>query len=151
MSVVSYINHQGSVRPKALYRQAGNLLLWADLHFLSVRAVHIPGLLNRGVDMLLRKKNSSRTVEAAPQVSSDDLGPLRESWGGSVHHDRECTLPPILLSFSLPAGRGRSDIALASSQAICISSEQDIAAGVMQDWGGGGFGDTHRPELAEPA
>lgn len=29
MSVVLYINHQGSVRPKALYRQAVNLLLWA--------------------------------------------------------------------------------------------------------------------------
>ncbi|XP_016423541.1 uncharacterized protein LOC107752164 [Sinocyclocheilus rhinocerous] len=55
MSVVSYINHQGGVRSRALYKQAANLLLWADRHFLSIRAAHIPGLLNRGADMLSRK------------------------------------------------------------------------------------------------
>ncbi len=51
----------------------------------------------------------------------------------------------------MSSGRGRADIALASSQAVCFSSDQDIATGVMQDQGGAGFGDTHRPELAEPA
>ncbi len=49
------------------------------------------------------------------------------------------------------SGRGRADIALASSQAVCISSNQDIATGVMQDQGGGSISDYHRPELAEPA
>ncbi len=53
-SVVSYINHQGGVRSRALCKQAANLLLWVDCHFLSIRAVHIPGLLNRGADMLSR-------------------------------------------------------------------------------------------------
>ncbi len=40
--------------------------------------------------------------------------------------------------------------ALASSQAVCISSDQDIATGVIQDQGGASVSDTHRPELAEP-
>ncbi len=92
-----------------------------------------------------------RRVKVAPWVSSDDLDTLWESGGGSVCHKWKCALPPVLLPVTLPAGRGRSDIALASSQAICVSSDQDIATGVMQDQGGGGFGDTHPPELAEPA
>ncbi len=64
------------------------------------------------------------------------MEPLRESRGGSVRHERECTLPTVLLPVSLPAERGRADIALASTQAVCISSDQDIANGVMQDQGG---------------
>ncbi len=90
-------------------------------------------------------------MEVVPRVSSDDLDPLRESGGGSVRYERECTLPAVLLLVSLPAEGGRADIALASSQAVCVSSKQYIATGVMQDQGGRGFGDTHRPELAEPA
>ncbi len=88
-SVVSYINHQGGIRSRALCKQATNLLLWADCR-LSIRAAHIPGLLNCGVD------------------GSDDLEPLRESGGGSVHHEREYTLPTVLLPVSLPAGRRRA-------------------------------------------
>ncbi len=148
-SVVSYINHQGGVRSRAPCKQAANLLLWVDCHFLSIRAAHIPGLLNRGADMLSR--NGIPQGEVAPRVGSDDLDSLRESGGGSVRHERECALPAFLLPVSLPAGRGRADIALASSQAVCFSSDQDIATGVMQDQGGAGFGDTHRPKLAEPA
>ncbi len=90
-------------------------------------------------------------MEIAPRVSSDDLEPLRESGGRSVRHERECALPAVLLPVSLPAGRGWADIALASSQALCISSDQDIATGVMQDQGGASISDIHSPELAEPA
>ncbi len=51
--------------------------------------------------------DSSRRVEIAP----NDLEQLRESGGGSVHHERECALPAVPLPVSLPAGRGRADIA----------------------------------------
>ncbi len=60
-------------------------------------------------------------------------------------------MPAVFLPVSLPAGRGRADIALASSQAVCISSDQDFATGVMQDQRGASVSDSHRPELAEPA
>ncbi len=52
MSVVSYINHQGGVFSNALYKQAVNLLLQVDHHFLSIRAAHIPSFLNHRADML---------------------------------------------------------------------------------------------------
>ncbi len=73
------------------------------------------------------------------------------SHSGSVRNEREHALPAVLLPVSLPAGRGRADIALASGQAVCISSDQDTATGVMQDQGGTSVGVTHRTELAEPA
>ncbi len=55
-SLVSYINRQGGIRSKALCEQAAILLLWADSRLLSIRATHIPGLLNRGADMLSRRR-----------------------------------------------------------------------------------------------
>ncbi len=105
-SVVSYINHQGGIRSRALCKQATNLLLWADCR-LSIRAAHIPGLLNCEVDMLSRK-GIPQGEEAAPRVGSDDLEPLRESVGGSVRHKREYALPAVLVPVSLPAGRRRA-------------------------------------------
>ncbi len=55
MSVVYYINHQGGVRSKALYKHGANLLLWTDRHFLSIRLAHVPSLLNRRADMRSKK------------------------------------------------------------------------------------------------
>ncbi len=67
MSVVSYINHQGGIRSKPLYEQAADLLLWADSIFLSSRAAHIPGLLNRGADMLSRRGITQREWRLHPE------------------------------------------------------------------------------------
>ncbi len=49
------------------------------------------------------------------------------------------------LRHSLPTESGHADIALASSQAVCISSNQYID---WHDQERGGFGDTHCPEPA---
>lgn len=54
MTVVSYINHQGGIHSRPLQRLAERLLLWADRHLLSIRAVHVPGVQNCGADMLSR-------------------------------------------------------------------------------------------------
>ncbi len=98
-----------------------------------------------------KEENSSRGMEVTPRVGSDDLEPLRGSRSGFIRYERECTLPVVLLSVPLPVGRGRAHSALADSQALCVSSDQDIASGVMQDQGGAGICDTHSSELAEPA
>ncbi len=98
-----------------------------------------------------KEENSSRGMEVAPRVGSDDLESLRGSGGGFIRYERECTLPVVLLPVPLPAGRGRAHSALAGSQALCVSSDQNIASGVMQDQGGASISDTHSPELAEPA
>ncbi len=52
MTVVAFINHQGGVNLWPLLQLARELLLWADRHLLSIRAV--PGRLNYSVDLLLR-------------------------------------------------------------------------------------------------
>ncbi len=98
-----------------------------------------------------KEENSSRGMEVTPRVGSDDLEPLRESGGGFIRYERECKLPVVLLPVPLPAGRGRAHSALASSQALCVSSDQNIASGVMRDQGGASVSDTHSPKLAEPA
>ncbi len=97
------------------------------------------------------EENSSRGMEVTPRVGSDDLEPLRESGGEFIRYERECTLPVVLLPVPLPTERGRAHSALASSQALCVSSDQNIASGVMQDQGGASVSDTQSPELAEPA
>ncbi|XP_067313977.1 uncharacterized protein [Pseudorasbora parva] len=51
---VAYINRQGGVRSPKLHALAYNLLVWGRRFFLSLRATHVPGILNRGVDLLSR-------------------------------------------------------------------------------------------------
>ncbi len=147
MSLVSSINHQGLLVRACTIQSS--VQSWSS-HFLSIRAAHIPSLLNRRADTLSRKRDSSRRVEVAPRVGLDDLDPVRDSGGGSVCHELECALFAVLHPVSLPAEGGRADIALASSQAVCVSSNQYIATGVMHEQGRGCFGDTHCSELAEP-
>ncbi len=54
MTVAAFINHQGSVSSRPLLQLTRDLLLWADRHLLSIRAVNVPGSLNYSTDLLLR-------------------------------------------------------------------------------------------------
>ncbi len=51
MAVVSHINRQGGSRSRTLDR-----LLWSQYKFLSLRTVHVPGILNLAADFLSRQK-----------------------------------------------------------------------------------------------
>ncbi|KAI2646282.1 enzymatic polyprotein [Labeo rohita] len=53
--VVYYINHQGGLRSRPLYKLAHQILVWSQDRLLSLRAVHVPGHLNIGADILLRQ------------------------------------------------------------------------------------------------
>ncbi|KAL0159972.1 hypothetical protein M9458_043697, partial [Cirrhinus mrigala] len=53
--VVYYINHQGGLRSRPLYKLAHQILLWSQDKLLSLRAVHVPGHLNMGADILSRQ------------------------------------------------------------------------------------------------
>ncbi|KAL3976218.1 tctex1 domain-containing protein 2 [Sarotherodon galilaeus] len=53
-TVVSYINRQGGTRSLPLLKLSRSLLLWCSVHFLSLRATHVPGHLNLGPDLLSR-------------------------------------------------------------------------------------------------
>ncbi len=56
MAVVSPIDRQGGLRSRTLDRLARRLLLWSQDKFLSLRAVHVPGILNLVADFLSRQK-----------------------------------------------------------------------------------------------
>ncbi len=52
--LVAYINRQGGLRFRRMSQLARHLLLWSQKHLRSLRAIHIPGLLNRAADELSR-------------------------------------------------------------------------------------------------
>ncbi|KAL0159829.1 hypothetical protein M9458_043554, partial [Cirrhinus mrigala] len=54
-AVVYYINHQGGLRLRPLYKLAHQILVWSQGKLLSLRAVHVPGHLNMGADVLSRQ------------------------------------------------------------------------------------------------
>ncbi len=54
-AVVSYINHQGGLRSRPLYKLVHQIIGWSQDKFLSLRAVYIPGHLNIGADILSRQ------------------------------------------------------------------------------------------------
>ncbi len=51
-AAVSYINRLGGIRSHRMSQLARHLLLWSHMQFKSLRAVHIPGQLNRAADTL---------------------------------------------------------------------------------------------------
>lgn len=53
-TTVAYINRQGGVHSAALLAMAENLWSWASEHLLSLRALYIPGIENRGADLMSR-------------------------------------------------------------------------------------------------
>ncbi|KAI2646275.1 Gag-Pro-Pol polyprotein [Labeo rohita] len=54
-SVVSYINHQGGLCSRPLYKLAHQILVWSQGKLLSLKAVYLPGYLNLGADILSRQ------------------------------------------------------------------------------------------------
>ena len=71
-TTMCYINKQGGLRSRVLHQLAHKLILWCDKHLLSVRACHVPGLLNAGADLLsrgpLRYADWSLHPEVAAQI-----------------------------------------------------------------------------------
>ncbi len=53
-ATVAYINRQGGLRSRRMSQLARHHLLWSWKHLRSLRAIHIPGLLNRTADELSR-------------------------------------------------------------------------------------------------
>ncbi|XDV44991.1 hypothetical protein PO909_013179 [Leuciscus waleckii] len=68
VSVVSYINRQGGLRSLTLYRLTRRLLIWARSNLLSLRAAHVPGLLNIGPDRLSRNQVPTGEWSLHPQT-----------------------------------------------------------------------------------
>ncbi|XP_052449323.1 uncharacterized protein LOC128011199 [Carassius gibelio] len=54
MSAVYYINHQGGTRSLRCLQETRRLLFWAHPRLASLRAIYIPGKVNRAADLLSR-------------------------------------------------------------------------------------------------
>jgi hypothetical protein len=68
MTVVSYINRQGGLTSKRLFEMVKRLLVWAHLNLRSLKAAHVPGVLNQGADMLSRNNVPSEEWMLHPQT-----------------------------------------------------------------------------------
>ncbi|KAI7811506.1 reverse transcriptase/ribonuclease H/putative methyltransferase [Triplophysa rosa] len=69
-TVVAYINRQVGTRSLQLHQLAERLIVWADTRLLSLRATHVPGILNRGADLLSRGNHLYGEWKLHPQVVS---------------------------------------------------------------------------------
>ncbi|XP_067307872.1 uncharacterized protein [Pseudorasbora parva] len=88
-TAVAYINRQGGVRSPKLHALAYKLLVWSRRFFLSLRATHVPGILNRGADLLSRGNPLFGDWRLHPQIvdmiwmrfgrASVDIFALREN------------------------------------------------------------------------
>ncbi len=101
-AVVFYINHQGGLRSHPLYKLAHQILVWSQDKLLSLRAVHIPGYLNMGADILSRQVKQIWRVFGQAQV---DLFATRQTshcplWFSLTHP------APLGLDAMVQLGRG---------------------------------------------
>ena len=65
-----YINKQGGLKSRRLHQLARQLILWCDTRLLSIRACHVPGLLNAGADLLSRGPLSYAEWSLHPEVAA---------------------------------------------------------------------------------
>ncbi|KAI2644424.1 ORF V: Enzymatic polyprotein [Labeo rohita] len=67
-ATVAYINRQGDLRSRRMSQLARHLLLWSQTRLKSLRAVHIPGELNRAADQLSRQPTHPGEWRLHPQT-----------------------------------------------------------------------------------
>ncbi len=100
---VAYINRQGGLRFRRMSQLARHLLLWSQKHLRSLRAIHIPGLLNRAADELSRAAlpgewrlhpQTAQLIERLLIASC--LLPDRGNTRHGMHwHSRKYAFPPV--------------------------------------------------------
>uniref|UniRef100_A0A3P9C179 Zinc finger protein 106 n=1 Tax=Maylandia zebra TaxID=106582 RepID=A0A3P9C179_9CICH len=95
-TVVSYINRQGGTRSLPLLQLSRSLLLWCSVHFLTLRATHVPGHLNLGRTFSPGGSSGER-MEVTPFNSGSDLGSIwrgaNRSFASRVNAHCPCTSP----------------------------------------------------------
>ncbi|KAI2665856.1 Transposon Ty3-G Gag-Pol polyprotein [Labeo rohita] len=112
-TLVSYINHQGGLGSRPLYKLAHQILVWSQDKLLSLRAVFVPGHLNLGAD---------RGMDASPRGGKADLESFWSSPGGSLCYEGECSMSPLVLSSSSSSPGSEchgTDVAKALSVRLC--------------------------------
>ncbi len=151
MAVVSHINRQGGSRSRTLDRLACRLLLWSQDKFLSLRALHVPGILNLAADFLLRLKlrpgewmlNRQRVAQIWDLFGKAEVEPL--CFTGVI------PMPALVLSkFPGNSGHRCGRPSVAEHETVRISASQADSSSPMQGEGERCPSPTHSPILAFP-
>ncbi|KAK7909311.1 hypothetical protein WMY93_013995 [Mugilogobius chulae] len=106
-TVVHHINHLGGTRSVALMLLTRQLLVWAAPHFLSLRAMHIPGVQNVVADFLSRQS----PLPGEWRLHSDVVDDIWRAFGRAevdLYATRETTHCPLWFSLtdsSAPLGQ----------------------------------------------
>ncbi|KAI2646170.1 ORF V: Enzymatic polyprotein [Labeo rohita] len=144
-SVVSYINHQGGLRSRPLYKLAHQILVWSQDKLLSLRAVYVPGHLNLGADILSRQGPRPGEWMLHPEV-------VKQIWRvfGPAQVDlfatRENTQCPLC---SPGAGCHGADVAEATS--VRFSPDRSAPGSSRESAPGRGVPSSSSPVLAGPS
>ncbi len=148
MAVVSHINRQGGSRSRTLDRLARHLLLWSQDKFLSLRAVHVPGVLNLAADFLSRQKlkPGEWLLNGIP-----DLGSVWQSGGGPLCFSRVIPVPALVLPEFPDDSRHRCvRPPIAECQSVRVSANKADSGSTMQSEGERCPSPSHSPILALP-
>ncbi len=145
-AVVSHINRQGGSRSRTLDRLACRLLLWSQDKFLSLRAVHVPGILNLAADFLSRQKLRPGEWMLNRQTVSQiwDLFGKAEV---DLFASQESSQCPLWFSLSFPTTLG---IDAAECQSVRVSTNKADSGSTMQSEGERCPSPSHSPILALP-
>ncbi len=150
-AAVSYINRLGGIRSHRMSQLARHLLLWSHTQFKSLRAVHIPGQLNRAADALSRQLTFPGEWRLHPET-------IRLIWSRFGEAQVDLFASPesshCQLYFSLTEGpprHRRTGTQLASGLTqVCVSPSEPTCTDTVQAQGGRGAGPAGCAPLAHP-
>ncbi|KAL0153790.1 hypothetical protein M9458_050906, partial [Cirrhinus mrigala] len=151
-AVVYYINHQGGLRSRPLYKLAHQILVWSQGKLLSLRAVHVPGHLNMGADVLSRQGPRPGEWMLHPEVVKQIWRVFRPGSGGPLRYSGECAMSPLVLSdSSSSAGAGCHGTDVAEASSVRISPDRSAPGSSGEGAPGRGPSSFSSPVLAGPS
>ncbi len=152
MAVVSQgINRQGGSKSRTLDRLARHLLLWSQDKFLSLRAVHVPGVLNLAADFLSRQKLEPGEWMLNRQTVSQIWDLFGKAEMDLFASTRVIPVPALVLP-KFPDDSGHSCVRppMADCQSVRVSANKADSGSTMQSEGERCPSPSHSPILALP-
>ncbi len=128
-----------------------HLLLWSQDKFLSLRAVHVLGILNLAADFFVEAETQAGGMDAEPSDSSPDLGSVRRSGSGPLYIPGVIPMPALVLP-EFPGTFGHRHVcpSLAKHETVRISASQANSGSPVQGEGERCPSPTCSPVLAIP-
>ncbi|KAL0158003.1 hypothetical protein M9458_046079, partial [Cirrhinus mrigala] len=143
-AVVYYINHQGGLRSRPLYKLAHQILVWSQGKLLSLRAVHFLGISTW--------EQTPGEWMLHPEVVKQIWRVFRPGSGGPLRYSGECAMSPLVLSdSSSSAGAGCHGTDVAEASSVRISPDRSAPGSSGEDAPGRGPSSFSSPVLAGPS